>query len=94
MKQFIVKDRAIFDPVLTSAVRYTVASPEDAPAALTYGPSFFTAALPGNVTVGLNRQLNNITNTDLAAVHATKAVKNLLAIELGNEPECDSYFTY
>lgn len=83
------RDRATYDPSLGSAVQYTVDSPADAPASLTYGPQFFALAnsLKGDVTVGLNRQLNNITNTMLAAVEAKKAVRGLLALELGNEPE-------
>lgn len=40
--------------------------------------------------VGLNRGKNNIQNTISAAKIAVSEVKNLLAIELGNEPECRS----
>ena len=71
-------------------MQYTVATPADAPTSLTYGPSFFTLAgqLKGDVTIGLNRQLNNITNTGAAAVRAVQDVPGLLALELGNEPEC------
>ena len=84
------RDRATYDPKLTAAVNYTVASAADAPASLTYGPSFFTlaAALPGDVTLGLNRRLNNQTNTLAAASTAQGIMRNLYAIELGNEPEC------
>jgi len=83
------QDRASYDASSSSAVTYTVDSPIDAPASLTYGPSFFTlaAALPGQVTVGLNRQLNNESNTLAAAVQAKSVMSNLLAFELGNEPE-------
>ncbi|KAI5118607.1 hypothetical protein M0805_008038 [Coniferiporia weirii] len=83
------QDRATYDSSLSTAVNYTVASPDDAPDSLTYGPSFFALAgeLPGDVTIGLNRQLNNISNTQAAAEQAVKSVKGLLALELGNEPE-------
>ncbi|KAI0310273.1 hypothetical protein OF83DRAFT_1178736 [Amylostereum chailletii] len=83
------QDRATYDPTLSTAVNYTVAAAGDAPASLTYGPSFFTlaAGLQGDVTIGLNRQLNNQTNTRAAAVQAKSVMGNLLAIELGNEPE-------
>ncbi|TFK53939.1 glycoside hydrolase family 79 protein [Heliocybe sulcata] len=83
------QDRAIYDPSLQSAVNYTVADPSDAPASLTYGPSFFTLAskLKGDVTVGLNRQLNNLTNSLAAAEHANAIMENLYAMELGNEPD-------
>ncbi|KAI0058148.1 hypothetical protein BV25DRAFT_1811257 [Artomyces pyxidatus] len=83
------QDRATYDPSLTAGVNYTVASSADAPDSLTYGPPFFTLAaqLQGPVTIGLNRQLNNQTNTLLAAKQAEKSVPNLLAFELGNEPE-------
>lgn len=44
--------------------------------------------MEGDVTVGLNRRLNNQANTLAAAVQAKKTMANLLSIELGNEPEC------
>jgi hypothetical protein len=44
--------------------------------------------MAGDVTVGLNRQLNNENITLAAATRAKSAMKNLFAIELGNEPEC------
>lgn len=40
------------------------------------------------MTIGLNRQLNNIANTQAAAEEAVRRVTGLLAIELGNEPDC------
>ncbi|GJJ07592.1 hypothetical protein Clacol_001795 [Clathrus columnatus] len=83
------QDRATFNATESMAVRYTVSDPTQAPASLTYGPSFFTLAstLKGNVTVGLNRQLNNETNSLEAAQYALASMPNLLSIELGNEPE-------
>lgn len=42
----------------------------------------------GSVVLGLDRGKNNITNTIAAAKVATSQMSNLLAIELGNEPEC------
>ncbi|KAI0259233.1 glycoside hydrolase family 79 protein [Gloeopeniophorella convolvens] len=83
------QDRATYNPALGTAVNYTVASSGDAPTTLTFGPQFFTlaAALPGDVTIGLNRQLNNQSNTRAAAAAARAAVPHLLALELGNEPE-------
>ncbi|EJD06326.1 uncharacterized protein FOMMEDRAFT_25640 [Fomitiporia mediterranea MF3/22] len=83
------QDRATYDASLTEAVNYTVASPADAPLSLTFGSSFFTLAneLPGDVTIGLNRQLNNIVNTRTAAEEAIRRVEGLLAVELGNEPD-------
>lgn len=89
----VCRDRATYDPHLSTTVNYTVASLGDAPASLTFGPAFFSLAdqLEGDVTIGLNRQLGNMTNTGAAAVEAVRAVRNLLAIELGNEPECSVY---
>ena len=86
------RDRATFDPTLPVAVNYSVATPADAPASLTFGPQFITLAsrLKSSVTLGLNRQLNNKSATLAAAVLATKQMPNLFAIELGNEPECAS----
>ncbi|KAJ3975093.1 hypothetical protein EV361DRAFT_890688 [Lentinula raphanica] len=84
------QDRATYDSTLATPVSYTVASPTDAPTSLTFGPSFFTLAasdLKGNVTIGLNRQLNNQANTLSAAVQAKNSMPNLYAIELGNEPD-------
>jgi hypothetical protein len=43
---------------------------------------------PIDAVTGLNRGHNNITNTIEAAKVAKSEMGNLLAIELGNEPEC------
>lgn len=84
------QDRAQYDPATSAYVVYTVASPADAPASLTFGSSFMTLAntYGGSVVVGLNRGKNNISNTIAAAKVAVSGMSNLLAIELGNEPEC------
>lgn len=72
-------------------MNYTVASPADAPSSLTYGPAFFELAAAqlnkSQVTLGLNRQLDNESNTLEAAVRAKEAMHNLYAVELGNEPD-------
>jgi hypothetical protein len=86
----IVRDRATYDPTLTTAVNYTVASSTDAPSSLTYGPSFISLAAnySGEIILGLNRRLNNIANSIQAAKLAQSEASNLYAIELGNEPNC------
>ncbi|KAK3313124.1 hypothetical protein B0H66DRAFT_569615 [Apodospora peruviana] len=86
------QDRASYDASTSAYVVYTVKTAADAPSALTFGPKFMTLAgtYPGTVVVGLNRGKNNIENTIAAAKVAVSEVKNLLAIELGNEPE---YYT-
>ncbi|AEO59838.1 glycoside hydrolase family 79 protein [Thermothelomyces thermophilus ATCC 42464] len=83
------QDRASYDSSTSAYVVYSVANPADAPATLTFGPKFMTLAgtYPGSVVVGLNRGKNNIDNTIAAAKVAVSEVTNLLAIELGNEPE-------
>ncbi|KAM5543120.1 hypothetical protein V8D89_002994 [Ganoderma adspersum] len=83
------QDRATYNSSLQTAVNYTVASPADAPTTLTYGPSFFGLAngLRGDVTIGLNRQLNNQANSLSAGAQAKSSVGGLLALELGNEPD-------
>uniref|UniRef100_A0A0W0G4A6 Beta-glucuronidase C-terminal domain-containing protein n=1 Tax=Moniliophthora roreri TaxID=221103 RepID=A0A0W0G4A6_MONRR len=83
------QDRATYDPSLQQAVSYTVASPADAPTSLTFGSSFFSLAtkMKGDVTIGLNRQLNNQANSFAAAQKAKELMPNLFAIELGNEPD-------
>lgn len=83
------QDRAQYDASTSAYVVYTVASAADAPASLTFGPRFMdlAATYPGTVVVGLNRGKNNITNTIAAAKVAAGRMGNLLAIELGNEPE-------
>ncbi|KAK6062787.1 hypothetical protein SCUP234_12924 [Seiridium cupressi] len=83
------QDRAQYDPATPAYVVYTVASAADAPTTLTFGSSFMTLAntYKGTVVVGLNRGANNITNTIAAAKVAVSGITNLLAIELGNEPE-------
>lgn len=86
------RDRASYDPSLTTPVKYTVPSAGAAPNALTYGPSFFdlAGALKGPTTVGFNRQKANLTNVIAAAQQASSRMPNLDAFELGNEPECKS----
>ena len=84
------QDRASYDASTSAYVVYSVANAADAPMTLTFGPKFMTLAgtYPGRVVVGFNRGKNNIANTIAAAKMAVAEVKNLLAIELGNEPEC------
>ncbi|KAI1767991.1 glycoside hydrolase family 79 protein [Hypoxylon sp. FL1150] len=83
------QDRAQYDSATSAYVVYSVSNPADAPASLTFGSRFLTLAgsYAGSVVVGLNRGKNNIQNTIDAAKIAVSEVKNLLAIELGNEPE-------
>ncbi|KAK1752954.1 hypothetical protein QBC47DRAFT_431198 [Echria macrotheca] len=83
------QDRAQYDPSTSAYVVYSVARAADAPMTLTFGPKFMTLAgtYPGSVVLGLNRAKNNIQNTIAAAKVAVAEIKNLLAIELGNEPE-------
>lgn len=85
------QDRAQYDPTTSAYVVYSVASPADAPASLTFGSSFMTLAstYKGSAVLGLNRGKNNISNTIAAAKVAVSNMGNLLAIELGNEPECE-----
>lgn len=84
------QDRAQYDAKTSAYVVYSVSNPADAPASLTFGSSFMTLASKygGSVVVGLNRGKNNIQNTIDAAKAAVSGMGNLLAIELGNEPEC------
>lgn len=83
------QDRATYDASSLAYVTYTVASSVDAPTALTFGPSYFTlaASYQGTVVLGLNRGHNDISNTIAAATAAKSRMSNILAIELGNEPE-------
>ncbi|KAI1845537.1 hypothetical protein JX265_011646 [Neoarthrinium moseri] len=83
------QDRALYDAATSSYVVYTVASPADAPANLTFGSRFMALAntYKGSVVLGLNRGKNQISNTIAAAKVAVSEMTNLLAIELGNEPE-------
>lgn len=46
-----------------------------------------------DVIVGLNRGHDDIDNTIAAAKVASDKMSNLLAIELGNEPECKGLHT-
>lgn len=48
----------------------------------------------GSVVVGLDRGKNQISNTIAAAKVAVSEMSNLLAIELGNEPECECRLTF
>ncbi|KAF7523279.1 hypothetical protein PCG10_006683 [Penicillium crustosum] len=82
------QDRATYDSSSTEAVTYTVASAGAAPETLTYGPSFISLAAEyaGEVIIGLNRRLDDISNTISAALLAQSKMENLYSIELGNEP--------
>ena len=84
------RDRATYDASSSNYVTYTVADPKDAPASLTFGPSFISLAAQyaGEVTIGFNRRLNNLANTIAAAKLAVSQIKSLYSIELGNEPNC------
>lgn len=86
------QDRASYDASTPAHVVYSVANAADAPMSLTFGPSFMrlAATYNGSVVLGLNRGKNNIQNTIAAAKVAVQEMANLLAIELGNEPECES----
>ncbi|VDB85359.1 unnamed protein product [Peniophora sp. CBMAI 1063] len=85
------QDRATYVASQSDAVDYSVASSGDAPTSLTYGPSFFTLAAQlankPDVTIGLNRQLNNQANSLQAAQQAKSTISNLYAVEIGNEPD-------
>jgi hypothetical protein len=67
-----------------------VSSADDAPTSLSFGPPFFTLAAEyeGSVILGLNRRLDNLSNTIAAATLAKSTMKNIAAFELGNEPNC------
>ncbi|KAK4182482.1 beta-glucuronidase [Podospora australis] len=82
------QDRASYDARSSAAVTYSVSNPADAPMTLTYGPRFIdlAATYPGRLIIGFNRRLNNLANTIAAARLAYQKIKNLEAIELGNEP--------
>ncbi|KAF2189764.1 glycoside hydrolase family 79 protein [Zopfia rhizophila CBS 207.26] len=73
----------------TQDLSYTVASDKDAPKILKFEPSFMKLAgqYEGSVTLGLNRGHNDVQNTVAAARSAKEQMPNLLAIEMGNEPE-------
>ncbi|KAH6871488.1 hypothetical protein B0T10DRAFT_568278 [Thelonectria olida] len=84
------QDRATYDPNFDGYVSYTTDDPLVAPMSLAYGPKFFDLIKKhGSETIlGLNRGLNNRTNTFAAAQEVkARALKNLWAIELGNEPD-------
>ncbi|EGF98482.1 family 79 glycoside hydrolase [Melampsora larici-populina 98AG31] len=86
-------DFGAYDPNLKEAIHYTLsAADKGVPKTLTYGPEFIRLAstLPGPVTLGLNCKANNLPNSLLAAQEAVKQIKNIHALELGNEPECKS----
>lgn len=84
------QDRASYDASTSAYVVYAVANAADAPSTLRFGPKFMTLAntYNGSVVMGLNRGKNRLSNTIEAAKVAVSEMSNLLAIELGNEPEC------
>ncbi|RGP75985.1 hypothetical protein FSPOR_432 [Fusarium sporotrichioides] len=89
------QDRATYDSTFKGYVSYKVDDPLDAPMSLTYGPKFFDLikSFGAQAILGLNRGLNNRTNTFAAALMAqAKAKDNLWALELGNEP--DLFYKY
>ncbi|KAL3482979.1 hypothetical protein BJX62DRAFT_245344 [Aspergillus germanicus] len=84
------QDRATYDPDFEGYVSYVNEDPLVAPMELTYGPKFWDL-IPeygGEAILGFNRGDNNRSNTFAAVVEAKKrALRNLAAIELGNEPD-------
>lgn len=84
------QDRASYDALTSAYVVYSVASAADAPSTLIFGPKFMALAntYGGSVVLGLNRGKDRLQNTIDAAKSAAAQMSNLLAIELGNEPEC------
>ncbi|KAI7958245.1 hypothetical protein MJO29_006462 [Puccinia striiformis f. sp. tritici] len=83
------QDRAVYDPNETLPVRFTLPPGQLVPLTLTFGPRFIELAsrLKGATTIGFNRRLADVNNVGLAALAALQKMKNLYAIELGNEPE-------
>ncbi|KAH7093518.1 hypothetical protein FB567DRAFT_462224 [Paraphoma chrysanthemicola] len=86
------QDRATYNASSNESVTYSVSDPKDAPASLTFGPPFIDLAskYSGSVILGLNRRLNDLSNTISAAKAVVSSMRNLYAIELGNEP---NFFT-
>ncbi|KNZ59988.1 hypothetical protein VP01_1631g5 [Puccinia sorghi] len=83
------QDRAVYDPKQTQPVSYTLPPGKQVPEKLSFGPRFIDLAsqLKGPTTIGLNRRSGDQENVGLAALNAVQQMKNLYAIELGNEPE-------
>ncbi|ORX99033.1 glycoside hydrolase family 79 protein [Clohesyomyces aquaticus] len=83
------QDRADYDSTFSGYVTYSVSSDKDAPKTLKFGPKFFEAAgqYEGSVVLGLNRGHANLANTVEAARKARSVMKNLVGVEMGNEPE-------
>ncbi|KAL3444835.1 hypothetical protein BJX65DRAFT_310425 [Aspergillus insuetus] len=81
----VTQDRAVYNSSLASATNYTGTS---LPTYLSFGDSFIelAASYNGSVILGLNRRLNDVNNTIAAAELALSEMRNLYAIELGNEP--------
>jgi hypothetical protein len=59
------------------------------------GPSFFDIAntMPGRVTIGVPRRLNDLAGSTAAIKSARSKIDNPLQFELGNEPDRASYLT-
>ncbi|CAH7686947.1 family 79 glycoside hydrolase [Phakopsora pachyrhizi] len=83
------QDRAAYDPNLSVSIKNNLTKNSLVPNNITYGPKYFQIAnqLDGPTTIGVNRRENNLNNTINAVQEALRSVKNLYAIELGNEPE-------
>ncbi|KNF01200.1 hypothetical protein PSTG_05556 [Puccinia striiformis f. sp. tritici PST-78] len=82
------QDRATYDPNQAQPIRYSLPPGEKVANNITFGPGFIELAsrLRGAVTFGLNRQQGDLNNAGLAASAVVKKIKNLYALELGNEP--------
>ncbi|KAI8444599.1 hypothetical protein BY996DRAFT_6425622 [Phakopsora pachyrhizi] len=83
------QDRAAYAPNLSVPIKNNLTKNSLVPNNITYGPKYFQIAsqLDGPTTIGVNRRENNLNNAIIAVQEALKTVKNLYAIELGNEPE-------
>ncbi|OQD64456.1 hypothetical protein PENPOL_c007G07799 [Penicillium polonicum] len=91
------QDRAKYDPYFDGYVSYKVKDPLEAPMSLIYGPRFFDLIKDSGreAILGLNRGLNNRSNTFSAALEANaRTSDHLWALELGNEPDLYEFWKY
>ncbi|KAI7940237.1 hypothetical protein MJO28_013889 [Puccinia striiformis f. sp. tritici] len=84
------QDRATYDPNQKDPVLFVMPPGKKVAQKVTFGPAFIDLAsrLKGATTLGLNRQQGDKNNAGLAALAAVQKMKNLYALELGNEPNC------
>lgn len=86
------RDSAVYNSSLSSPIsyRWPDSTHKGVPLDLQFGKQYISLAsqYDGPVVFGLNRRMDNLSNTIEAAKIAREGMPNFRAFEIGNEPNC------